>query len=202
MTAPTGPSKQALRAEARERRRIMTSDEVAKNEAALLAHLKRLVIDLGAKTVSCYLNTVDEPPTRPFLRWASAEGITVLLPVSREDGLMDWAVYQDGDEAIDVLGMPYPTTGLLGPMAIHDADVLLIPAAQVGSDGARLGWGRGYFDRTLGSMEKKPPTFAVVYDHEVVDSVPTEPHDQPVDGAVTPSGVIRFPASPDLSSGV
>jgi 5-formyltetrahydrofolate cyclo-ligase len=170
----------------------MTSDEVARNEQAFLEHLQQVVTELGATTVSCYLNTVDEPPTRPFLRWAAANDITVLLPVSREDGLMDWAVYEDGDEAIDVLGMPYPTTGLRGPMAIHDADLLLIPAALVSKTGDRLGWGRGYFDRTLGSMEKRPPTFAVVYDHEVVDSVPTEPHDQTVDGAITPSGLVRF----------
>jgi len=192
MTDAAHPSKQALRAEARERRRIMTQDDVARSQQQFLTQMQAIVSELGATTLSCYLNTVDEPPTRPFLRWAAEQGLTVLLPVSREDGLMDWAVYEEGDEAIDVLGMPYPTTGLKGPMAIHDADLLLIPAALVARDGARLGWGRGYFDRTLGSMEKRPPTFAVVYDHEVVDSVPTEPHDQTIDGAITPSGIIRF----------
>jgi 5-formyltetrahydrofolate cyclo-ligase len=170
----------------------MTQGDTARTQLGFLAQMQAIVQELGATTLSCYLNTVDEPPTRPFLRWAAEQGLTVLLPVSREDGLMDWAVYEDGDEAIDVLGMPYPTTGLRGPMAIHDADLLLIPAALVARDGARLGWGRGYFDRTLGSMEKRPPTFAVVYDHEVVDSVPTEPHDQTIDGAITPSGIIRF----------
>jgi 5-formyltetrahydrofolate cyclo-ligase len=192
MTDGGGPSKQALRAEARERRRIMTQADITRSETGFLTHMQAIVTELGAKTLSCYVNTVDEPPTRPFLRWASEQGLTVLLPVSREDGLMDWAVYEDGDEAIDVLGVPHPTTGLLGPMAIHDADLLLIPAALVARDGSRLGWGRGYFDRTLGSMEKRPPTFAVVYDHEVVDSVPTEPHDQTIDGAITPSEIIRF----------
>ena len=192
MTAAGHPSKQALRAEARERRRIMAQGDQARAEDGFLAQMQAIVTELGARTLSCYLNTVDEPPTRPFLRWASQQGLTVLLPVSREDGLMDWAIYEDGDEAIDVLGMPYPTTGLLGPMAIHDVDLLMIPAALVAQDGARLGWGRGYFDRTLGSMEKRPPAFAVVYDHEVVDSVPTEPHDQTIDGAITPSAIIRF----------
>lgn len=192
MTDAGHPSKQALRAEARERRRIMTHSDATRTEQGFLTQMQAIVRELGATTLSCYLNTVDEPPTRPFLRWAAENRLTVLLPVSREDGLMDWAVYEDGDEAVDVLGMPHPTTGLLGPMAIHDADLLLIPAALVARDGSRLGWGRGYFDRTLGSMEKRPPTFAVVYDHEVVDSVPTEPHDQTIDGAITPSGIVRF----------
>lgn len=56
----------------------------------------------------------------------------------------------------------------------------------------RLGWGRGYFDRTLGSLTKRPPVYAVVYDHEVVDSVPKENHDQAVDGVVTPVRVIQL----------
>jgi 5-formyltetrahydrofolate cyclo-ligase len=54
----------------------------------------------------------------------------------------------------------------------------------------RLGWGRGYFDRTLGSMEKCPPVYAVVYDHELVDTLPSELHDRRVNGAVTPSGIL------------
>ena len=186
------PSKRALRAEARERRRIMTSDERARTEAGFVVQLKRLVSDLGATRISCYLNTVDEPPTREFLSWASGEGIDVLLPISREDGLMDWAHYAEGDEAPDILGMPAPTTSVEGPMAVHDVDVMIIPAALVSVAGGRLGWGRGYFDRTLGSMETRPPVFAVVYDHEVVDSVPTEPHDQTIDGAVTPTGIQHF----------
>jgi 5-formyltetrahydrofolate cyclo-ligase len=191
MTAVSHPSKQALRAEARDRRRIMTSDELARAEAGFFTHLQHLVTESNARTITCYLNTVDEPPTRPFVDWATSNAVTVLLPVSREDGLMDWAV-PDGSEGIDVLGMPSPASTLLGPMAIHDADLIIVPAASVARDGTRLGWGRGYFDRTLGSMENRPPVFAVVYDHEVVDSLPTEPHDQNVDGAITPTGVIRF----------
>jgi 5-formyltetrahydrofolate cyclo-ligase len=186
------PSKRALRAEARERRRIMTSDERARSEAGFLENLKQLVGDLGATRISCYLNTVDEPPTRAFLDWASGKDIDVLLPISREDGLMDWAHYGDGDEAPDALGLPAPTSSVEGPMAVHDVDVMIIPAALVSRSGGRLGWGRGYFDRTLGSMETRPPVFAVVYDHEVVDSVPTEPHDQTIDGVVTPTGIHRF----------
>ncbi len=87
--------------------------------------------------------------------------------------------------------MPMPTTEVLGPIAIADVDVVFIPAASIGSDGMRLGWGRGYFDRTLGSMTRRPPVYAVIYDHEVVESVPQEKHDQAVDGMVTPQRIIQ-----------
>jgi len=114
----------------------------------------------------------------------------VYLPVAREDGLMDWAPYESGDEAIDVVGMPIPTSEVLGPIALADADVVFVPAASVARDGMRLGWGRGYYDRALGTLGSESTVFAVVYDHELVDDVPREKHDQPVDGMVTPSRII------------
>ena len=56
----------------------------------------------------------------------------------------------------------------------------------------RMGWGRGYFDRTLGSMEKCPPVYAVIFDSELVDSVPSEVHDKRVNGVVTPRAIVTF----------
>lgn len=192
MAEPAEPGKRALRAEIRERRRIMTATERQSAAAGLLKNLQDLVTTTGATSVSCYLSVNDEPPTREFVDWALDHGIRVLLPVARDDGLMDWAPYEAGDEAVDASGMPMPTTENLGPIAISEVDLVLIPAASIGKDGMRLGWGRGYFDRTLGSLTKRPPVYAVVYDHEVVDSVPRENHDQAVDGVVTPLRVIQL----------
>jgi len=135
----------------------------------------------------------EEPDTRPFLRWTAEQGLKVLLPISREDGLLDWAPYDGKEEAEDLLGMPVPTTELLGPIAINDVDLILVPAAAVDRTGMRMGWGRGYFDKTLGSMDRRPPVYAVIFDSELLDTVPSERHDQRVDGVVTPSGITRLP---------
>lgn len=194
METPAPPSKRAIRAEVRERRRIMTQTERAHATEGLLVQLQHIVDSYAASRIACYLSTMEEPPTREFIDWALAKGFTVLLPVAREDGLMDWAPYDQGDEAVDSTGMPIPTSDVLGPLALVGADVMFIPAANIAADGMRLGWGRGYFDRTLGSLVKRPPVFAVVYDHEVVDDVPREKHDQAVDGIVTPTRSIRLGA--------
>ncbi|MEX2441046.1 MAG: 5-formyltetrahydrofolate cyclo-ligase, partial [Pontimonas sp.] len=182
----------ALRGEARQRRRIMTRDEKAAAREGLGEKLHALAVEYEAKRIACYLSGTDEPTTRGFINQAMEEGIDVLVPVSREDGLMDWALCDSDGESLDVLGMPIPTSELLGPMAVDGVDVMFIPASLVDRQGGRMGWGRGYFDRMLGSMALRPPVFAVVYDHEVVESVPIEVHDQGVDGAVTPTQIIRF----------
>lgn len=184
--------KRALRAELRERRRIRTRPQRDDDAAALTAHLADLTQRLGVRSLSAYLSLPEEPDTRPFLRWCAEHGVQVLLPISRDDGLLDWAPYDGADEDADILGMPTPTSELLGPIAINDVDLILVPAAAVDRAGMRMGWGRGYFDKTLGSMEQCPPVYAVIFDDEFVDEVPRERHDQPVNGVVTPGGVVTF----------
>ncbi|MEO5535717.1 MAG: 5-formyltetrahydrofolate cyclo-ligase [Pseudolysinimonas sp.] len=184
--------KRALRAELRERRRIRTATQREAAATALTANLQKLATDTGAHSIAAYLSLPDEPGTRQFLHWADEQGLRVLLPISREDGLLDWAPYDAGEEEADILGMPTPTSELLGPIAINDVDLILVPAAAVDRGGMRMGWGRGYFDKTLGSMENCPPVYAVIFDDELVDAVPRERHDMPVSGVVTPGGIVTF----------
>jgi 5-formyltetrahydrofolate cyclo-ligase len=184
--------KRALRAELRERRRIRTTTRTTQDSAALTANLQKVTTDVGARSLSAYLSLPEEPDTRAFLRWTAQQGLRVLLPVSRDDGLLDWAPYDGEDEDADIAGMPTPTSELLGPIAINDVDLILVPAAAVDRTGMRMGWGRGYYDKTLGSVEGCPPVYAVIFDDELVDTVPRERHDMPVNGVVTPSGIVTF----------
>ena len=193
MTEDVVSTKRALRADIRERRRAMPELERTTATATITEHLKNLVAARGIKSLSCYLAGPTEPETRPFLTWAVAQGIRVLLPVSRDDGLLDWAVANDTAEENEGLhGLPEPTGELLGPIAINDVDLIVVPASAVDQTGTRMGWGRGYFDKTLGSMDKRPPVYAIIFDNELLDDLPREIHDQPVDGVITPSALITF----------
>lgn len=192
MNGDESHQKRALRAELRGRRRTLTSSERAGATERFTQNLIDLATDLDAHYVSAYLPAQDEPNIRPFLDWAERGDIRVLMPISRDDGLLDWVV-SSGAETEGLDGMPEPVGELLGPIAINDVDLIIVPAAAVDESGMRLGWGRGYFDRTLGSMEKCPPVYAVIFDNELVGSVPTELHDKRVNGVVTPSGITSFP---------
>lgn len=193
MSDEVGNAKRALRAELRERRRIRTAPERQNADAALTHNLIALTTSLNSRSLAAYLSTANEPGTRDFVAWACEQGIRVLLPVSRTDGLLDWAPYDGGSEESDALGMPVPTSELLGPIAINEVDLIIVPAASVDRRGMRMGWGQGYFDKTLGSMESCPPVYAVIFDHELVDTVPSERHDQRVNGVVTPAGIVALP---------
>ena len=171
MTGDIGHQKRALRAELRGRRRNLTSSERESATKRLSDEPHRTDAAFGARSLAAYLPASDEPNIRPFIDWAEEQKIRLLLPISRDDGLLDWAVLSD-TETKGIDGMPEPVGELLGPIAINDVDLIIVPAASIDRTGMRLGWGRGYFDRTLGSMEKCPPVYAVVFDSEFVDSLP------------------------------
>lgn len=186
-------AKRALRAELRERRQLLSDAQRDAAASAIGERLDALIDQLGARSISCFLSTTTEPGTREFVRRAVRRGIRVLLPITRADGLLDWAVATDDDEIAEGLfGLPEPTGEVLGPIAVNDVDLMIVPAAAVDRAGMRMGWGRGYFDKTIGSMEKCPPVYAVIYDSEILDSLPREVHDQPVNGVVTPSQTLEL----------
>ncbi|QCR44493.1 5-formyltetrahydrofolate cyclo-ligase [Curtobacterium sp. SGAir0471] len=192
MTADLGNEKRALRAELRQRRRTRTTTERDTDTTALTATLQRFVEERQVRSLALYLSAPDEPDVRPFLRWAHEQGVRVLLPITREDGLLDWAVGDGVSEHEGLHGMPEVVGEVLSPLALGDVDAILTPAAAVGHDGCRMGWGRGYYDKTLGSMANRPPVYAVIFDAEYLDEVPREAHDEPVDGIITPSRIITF----------
>lgn len=188
--------KRALRAELRERRQLLTERALRETADGVRAQLDELVERIGARSMSCFLSTSTEPGTRLFVDGAVSRGIRVLLPVTRADGLLDWVLATVGGDTVEgLVGVPEPVGELLGPIAVHDVDLLVVPAAAVDRTGMRLGWGRGYYDKTLGAMERRPPVYAVVFDSELLDDVPRDVHDQPVTGVVTPTRTLTFAAT-------
>ncbi|MFC6357128.1 5-formyltetrahydrofolate cyclo-ligase [Luethyella okanaganae] len=192
MASDPAHQKRALRAELRERRQNMSQREREAATTGLTRNLETVAADLSARSIACYLSAPSEPNTRPFINWAEAQGIRVLFPISRDDGLLDWTVGEENVETEGLYGVPEAVGELLGPIVINDVDLIVVPAAAVDGSGMRMGWGRGYFDKTLGSMERCPPVYAVLFDSEIVDEVPREVHDQPVDGVVTPTRILSF----------
>jgi 5-formyltetrahydrofolate cyclo-ligase len=115
MIPDLGNEKRALRAELRQRRRTRTTTERDTDTAALTATLQRFAEERQVHSVALYLSASDEPNVRPFLNWAFEHGIRVLLPVTREDGLLDWAVGDGSSETEGLFGMPEVVGEVLSP---------------------------------------------------------------------------------------
>ncbi|WP_457641399.1 5-formyltetrahydrofolate cyclo-ligase [Persephonella sp.] len=104
----------------------------------------------------------------------------------------------NGDEIIpipitDLSSLKKGYAGILEPDGIsypvEKIDIVVVPAIAFDINGHRLGYGKGYYDRLLKKIKGLKVGFA--YDFQIVDKLPAEPHDIPVDLIVTPTRIIN-----------
>jgi 5-formyltetrahydrofolate cyclo-ligase len=190
MTTPD--DKAELRAFVRLTRAARSSAELASASDDFEQSLVYLADQYGWRRISAFIPTPTEPPIARGLNTLALNGVSVIVPVSAADGLLDWM--ELGPETIwstthDLMGMPIPSTGAnASPTGL---DAVLIPAAAVDRTGNRLGWGKGFYDRFLASVEGNPLLIAVVFDSDCVVEIPTEGHDVQV-GAILTETEITF----------
>lgn len=88
--------------------------------------------------------------------------------------------------------------GAMVPMedSYFDPEILIVPLVAFDANGGRLGYGGGFYDRTLEGLRRARPTLAIgfAYDAQQADDLPLEPTDQPLDMLVTETRVLSFPA--------
>jgi 5-formyltetrahydrofolate cyclo-ligase len=168
-------SKGALRAEIAARRRARPQAERDAAATALADRVLALPEMQAVRTVTAYESFPTEPGTGPLLAALSARGVRVLLPVLRADNDLAWVA--DGRA--------------LGIDAVGVAQALICPAVAATRGGLRLGRGGGSYDRVLARVGRSTLTVALLHDDEVVDDVPTQPHDRGVDVVVTPTRTLR-----------
>ncbi|TDB87268.1 5-formyltetrahydrofolate cyclo-ligase [Actinomadura sp. KC216] len=187
-------SKTGLRAELLGRRAAMPpEDRAAAGRSIRDALLSVPEIEM-AGTIAAYVSIGTEPDTRSLLFALWKRGAYVLLPRLLPDGDLDWASYEGPDSLVPgPRGIPEPSEPPRGPGAVASADVVLAPAVAVDRTGMRLGRGGGSYDRALARVGPAILTVALLYDAELVPNLPSEPHDQHVRAAVTPSeGLVRL----------
>ena len=133
----------------------------------LTANLLAVVDQYQPKRVGTYLSYPSEPSTTDLIETLINRSIAVLVPETVGENELVWHEVISGVET-----------------TLTSGDLLFIPALAVDGSGNRLGRGKGYFDRELSELEGVI-IYAVVFENEVLDSVPVESHDQRVDGVVT-----------------
>ncbi len=192
--------KRMLRRELITVRNTLTSDDVREAAASLARRALELPELARARTVAAYVSVGSEPGTLTLLDALRARGVRVLLPALLPDNDLDWGAYAGEGSLARVqhgggMALFEPTGARLGPGAVTQADVVLLPGLAVDAHGMRLGRGGGSYDRVLSRLEHAgahPALVVLLYDAEIVDRVPAEAHDRPVHAVVTPSAVRRF----------
>ena len=186
-------AKKLLRADTSKRRKDAHAMHGATAGGAIAAHgLSFIHPQLPkASIVSGFSAIGDEIDPRPLLDRLHGDGIRLALPVIQGKGrpllFRSWA---PGDP------MAARTWGICEPLDSQpelEPDVLLVPLLAYDAHGYRLGYGGGFYDRTLEVLRSRKPVIAVgvAFAEQRVDAVPHSDYDQRLDWVLTPSGPIK-----------
>lgn len=197
------PAEEAAVDKAMLRRRLVAArallSDPTRNEAGRLIrdHVLGMPEVAAAGTVAAYFSVGTEPDTRGLIFALWKRGSYVILPVLLPDGDLDWASYEGPDSLVPgPRGLLQPTEPVRGVAAVARAEVVVVPALAVDVAGNRLGRGGGSYDRALARVGPRVPVIALLYDTELLPSVPVAPHDQRVRAVARPGhGITWLPAA-------
>ncbi|MFO0608568.1 MAG: 5-formyltetrahydrofolate cyclo-ligase [Polyangiales bacterium] len=186
------------KAELRKRYRGLRASHPASARAARSAAICRAVMALdawgAARVVALFSSLDDEVDLRPLVDDARARGVTVCLPcVTDADGPLTfrvaWSPAGDQPLVAGVWGIEEPSADA-PVVALEAIEFAVVPCLAVDPAGHRLGYGRGYYDRSLARMTRAV-TVAVAFDFQLIAETPSEAHDVPVAWVVTDRTTLR-----------
>ena len=186
-------AKAALRTTAHANRAALTAEERAEAAKLVTRHFFHSVNLAPTDVVAAYWRIRDELDCQPILIGLMDSDYTVVLPVVMgPDQPLDLRVWEQGASLYEA------GFGTLAPSELaprREPDVVLMPLLGFDKHGTRLGYGGGYYDRTLAAMHKTPRLVGLAFAAQELDEIPREPHDVPLDTIITEAGVRHFGAS-------
>lgn len=158
-------------------------------DAAIDGHIEALLPDVAGRIVGfCWPYKAEFDPRATVLRML-ARGARAALPVviapKTPLAFREWHATMRMEE--DAYGIPVPPR--TAPEVVPH--VVLLPVNGFDAQGYRLGYGGGFFDRTLASLESRPIVVGISYELGRLATIYPQPHDIPLDYVVTETGAFR-----------
>lgn len=162
--------------------------DIEKQQAAdeVFANLEKSAAFILATHILMYHSLPDELPTRAFLKkWSGRKNF--YLP--RVNGVnLDILPYDETRLELGSFHIEEPTgNNTIDP---SEMELIVVPAVAYDRKGNRLGRGKGFYDRLLATT--KAPKIGIAYEFQVVDEIPAEPHDIPMDMVISQRTVLKF----------
>jgi 5-formyltetrahydrofolate cyclo-ligase len=175
-------------------------------EQAITSRCLQLSVVQNAKVVMAYLDIKGEVSTRTLIESLWNMGKTVLVPVvDRKGGQIIPVPFTSYEELkTGAFGIPEPDMAKEWQGTVQDTafsgmlekwkrniDVVIVPGVAFRSDGGRLGYGGGYYDRFLPLVSPPAVTIGLAFPLQIQESFPVEVHDVKMDYVVTPKNVFQ-----------
>ncbi len=186
--------KQRIRREIQNKRDLLPSQKRLELSENILRRLWSLPEFAKAKTVFFFVSFRSEVDTLPMIRKALAEGKRVCVPYTYQDRremVASQIIDIDRELALGNYDILEPLPHLVRPVPREEIDLIIMPGVAFDSSGRRLGYGGGYYDRFVESLDHHCPLVALCFELQLIEEVPCGEHDRKVDKIVTEKRVIH-----------
>jgi 5-formyltetrahydrofolate cyclo-ligase len=172
--------KRTLRKAIRDEIAKLTTEEKLALSAMIFSKLNRCSKITNASVVAIFCSLPDEPQSATFIEQLLSKNKRVVVP--RIEG--EEMNFYDISEGVEIgsFGIMEPTSTL--PIEPSEIDAIVVPGVAFTREGARLGRGKGFYDKYLSRKGFRAHTIGVCYPCQVVDTIPTEEHDKMLDEVV------------------
>lgn len=185
-------SKAALRKEALARRDALAPGARTAASLAIRDRGAAVVRASGRRRVGAYLPIRSECDPRPLIDLLDAADIEVALPAIVGESALVFRRHRPGDPLIPG---PFRTLSPPANAPCVEPDLVMLPVVAFDRTGARLGYGRGFYDRAIGALVergRRPLLVGIAFAVQEVDTIPAEPHDMHLDVMVTEHETMEF----------
>jgi 5-formyltetrahydrofolate cyclo-ligase len=187
-------AKAALRLQAHSSRAAILHSTRADAAKAVAEHFFQSVPLAPGDIVAGYWRIKDEMDCQPILVRLMDSFQPVCLPVVLGDQQpLELRLWEQGTPLYEA-GFGTLAPSELSPQV--EPDVIVMPLLGYDKRGTRLGYGGGYYDRTLKRLSKRPRLVGIAFAAQELDDIPREAHDVPLDLIITEHGARNFEPTP------
>ena len=178
-------SKAELRQRFRRSREHLPAEIVVAWSSAIAARLTTLRQWHESSVIHVYVGTLPgEVRTDQVIDCALQERKRVICPVVRPHGQLEHRELADRTDLVDsAFGLREPYIDVARPADPSEAELIVVPGVVFSENGSRVGMGGGYYDRFL--SQQAGLRVGLAFELQVVDTLPTDPNDQPLDMLIT-----------------
>lgn len=186
--------KRLLRAQMLALRNSKPAYELDQMSSEINARLIELPEIRDSHTISTYLHTGSEVRTNNLVEWAISNGKRLIVPISdAENKLLTFSQLHSPETELEKgnYGIPEPKREFRRPIPLAEADAVLIPGVAWDESGYRIGYGAGYYDRSINALRSRILKIGLAYEFQLIPRVPRSRYDRGVDKIVTERRIIE-----------
>ncbi len=195
-------TRQTLRKQVLGKRDQLANDERQVKSMAITEKVCSLPEMAGWQTLFVYVSFRSEVDTLELIRWCLAQGKRVAVPlVDNTRAAMIPLQITDPEQDLKpgYYGIPEPDPRKTALVEGKEIDAVILPGSVFDTEGGRLGYGGGYYDRFLVNDAPQACRIGLAFEMQLVGAVPLEPHDQRLDYLVTEKRTITTtPSTKDI----